>query len=81
VTRPRAGLIRVQPGDVLYQASAGGGGHGDPFERDPQKVAGDVLDEKVSRQAAETEYGVILSDDLQVDEAATKRRRGNAHLA
>jgi N-methylhydantoinase B len=72
------GLIRVQPGDVLYQASAGGGGHGDPFERDPQKIAADVLDEKVSRQAADTEYGVVLFDDLQVDEAATKRRRQGA---
>jgi N-methylhydantoinase B len=75
------GLVRVQPGDVLYQASAGGGGHGDPLERDPQMVADDVRDEKVSRQAGEAVYGVVLSDDWRVDQAATERRRVEARLA
>ncbi len=74
------GLIRVQPGDAVYQASAGGGGHGDPLEREPRTVADDVRDEKVSRQAAETVYGVILTDDLEIDVTATGRRRRQAGL-
>ena len=38
----------LQPGDVLHHRMAGGGGFGDPFERDPEAVARDVRDEKVS---------------------------------
>jgi N-methylhydantoinase B/oxoprolinase/acetone carboxylase alpha subunit len=38
----------LQPGDVLHHRMAGGGGHGDPSERDPQAVQRDLLDEKVT---------------------------------
>ena len=55
-------------------------GWGDPYLRDPQQVLEDVLDEYVSRAAAEREYGVALtgdaaSADLAVDEAGTRRLR------
>ncbi len=57
----------------------GGGGLGDPFERDPMKVAEDVDLGLVSRQAAERDYGVMLRDDHTVDEDATASlRRGHA---
>jgi N-methylhydantoinase B len=57
----------------------GGGGLGDPFERDPMKVAEDVDLGLVSRQAAERDYGVMLRDDHTVDQDATaSRRRGHA---
>ncbi|MBI2880804.1 MAG: hydantoinase B/oxoprolinase family protein [Candidatus Tectomicrobia bacterium] len=56
----------------------GGGGFYSPLERDPERVRGDVLNEYVSREAAERFYGVILNDDLTVDWGATeKRRKGN----
>jgi N-methylhydantoinase B len=56
----------------------GGGGLGDPFERDPMKVAEDVDLGLVSRQAAERDYGVMLRDDHTVDHDATAaRRRGH----
>jgi N-methylhydantoinase B len=56
----------------------GGGGLGDPFERDPMKVAEDVDLGLVSRQAAERDYGVMLRDDHTVDQDATaSRRRGH----
>ena len=56
----------------------GGGGLGDPFERDPMKVAEDVDFGLVSRQAAERDYGVMLRDDHTVDHDATAaRRRGH----
>lgn len=52
------------------------GGWGDPFERDPEKVRADVLDDLVSRERAESEYGVVLTDNLNVDEEATAELRG-----
>ena len=40
--------------------TAGGGGWGDPLDRDPEKVYSDVLEDLVSIEAAKTEYGVVL---------------------
>jgi N-methylhydantoinase B len=56
----------------------GGGGLGDPFERDPMKVAEDVDLGLVSREAAERDYGVMLRDDHTVDHDATAARRRHA---
>ncbi len=53
----------------------GGGGLGDPFERDPMKVAEDVDLGLVSREAAERDYGVMLREDHTVDHGATAARR------
>jgi N-methylhydantoinase B len=60
----------------LYEAVlAGGGGWGDPLERDPHAVREDVIDEKVSGEAALRDYGVCLCGDGRVDEAATLKQR------
>jgi len=40
----------LQPGDVFHHRMPGGGGYGDPAERDPEAVAADVLDGKVVLQ-------------------------------
>jgi 5-oxoprolinase (ATP-hydrolysing)/N-methylhydantoinase A len=61
----------LQPGYLLHHRMAGGGGWGDPLERDPQAVANDVLDEKVSVEAARGLYGVVVDDDGNVDLEAT----------
>ena len=53
--------------------TGGGGGWGDPLERDPELVRADVLEELVSREAAREQYGVVLRDDLSIDEEATRR--------
>jgi N-methylhydantoinase B len=55
--------------------TGGGGGWGDPFERDPELVRADVMEELVSREAARTQYGVVLRDDFSVDEEATRKAR------
>jgi N-methylhydantoinase B len=56
--------------------TTGGGGWGDPLERDHASVALDVLQDKVSTSAARSEYGVVLVDDEpRVDSAATKKLR------
>jgi N-methylhydantoinase B len=55
--------------------TGGGGGWGDPLERDPESVRWDVLEEFVSESAAREQYGVVLRDDLSVDAAATRALR------
>jgi len=55
--------------------TGGGGGWGDPLERSPALVRNDVIEDFISRNSAEHDYGVVLKDDLTLDEAATERRR------
>jgi N-methylhydantoinase B len=55
--------------------TGGGGGWGDPLERSPALVRNDVIEEFISREAADKDYGVVLRDDLTLDETATERRR------
>lgn len=76
------------PGAHLRYQTGGGGGWGDPFERDPERVMRDVRDDYVSVEGALCDYGVVvlgepLSDPegLAVDVVATRdvrerRRRG-----
>jgi N-methylhydantoinase B len=67
-----SGLTFAVPGDRVAFYSAGGGGYGDPFERDPNDVAEDVINGYVSFEKAREDYGVIIAPDtLAVDEAAT----------
>jgi N-methylhydantoinase B len=61
--------------DVVVIRSSGGGGYGDPLERDPSRVTTDVDYGYVSREAAAEVYGVVIRDDGSVDEAATRTRR------
>jgi N-methylhydantoinase B len=71
------GMFRGEfgPGDIISYLADGGGGYGDPFTRDPDRVRNDVIDGYVSRAAAERDYGVILNGDLEIDWAKTKRVR------
>jgi N-methylhydantoinase B len=55
--------------------TGGGGGWGDPLERDAGLVRTDVIEEFISRDAADEHYGVVLRDDLTLDQAATEQRR------
>ena len=57
-------------GDSFTHVSAGGGGFGDAFERDPAAVLEDVLDGKVSVAAARERYGVVVVDG-EVDSTST----------
>jgi len=52
--------IRLEPGDMFTRPSAGGGGYGDPLERDPEKVLEDVIDGYVSIERAKKDYGVVI---------------------
>ena len=54
----------------------GGGGYGDPLERDPELVVKDVTDGYVSLAAAAEQYGVVMDPEtLKVDVGATREKR------
>lgn len=52
--------LDVKPGDRIYHVVSGSGGHGEPWEREPEKVLTDVKDEKLSVTAAREQYGVVI---------------------
>lgn len=67
---------QLSPGEVGSIQTPGGGGYGDPLERDPAAVLADVRDGKVSVEAAASEYGVVIDGTNDaVDTAATAARR------
>lgn len=68
------------PDMVEYHCWQGGGGYGDPLERDPELVARDVRARLVSVAAAGTIYGVVVTGG-RVDEAATRDRRRSLRQA
>jgi N-methylhydantoinase B len=70
------GMTLMSDQDVLdMYVSSGGGGFGDPLNRNPAAVRADVAERTVSGKMATAVYGVVLRHDGSVDEAATERRR------
>jgi N-methylhydantoinase B len=61
--------------------TGGGGGWGDPLDRDPALVLADVREELISSAAARAHYGVVVRDDLTLDQAATQRERDRLRSA
>jgi N-methylhydantoinase B len=87
-TRPQAkAQIPLQPGARVRLDPPGGGGFGDPFQRDPDLVLRDVLYGYVSPEGAARDYGVAVEytgrpdalvrmpGDYRIDRAATERLR------
>lgn len=64
----------LAPGEVFAMTWQGGGGYGDPLTRDPEAVARDVREEKITGPAAKSVYGVVLGGD-SVDTTATESER------
>jgi N-methylhydantoinase B len=73
---PKPGLQRMRIGDVFAATWQGGGGCGDPLDRDPAAVVRDCRNELVSRQAAAEIYGVILNE-TEFDAEATHTHRAS----
>lgn len=73
--------VPVSSGDRFTRPSAGGGGFGDPLEREPQAVLEDVIDGYVSIARAERDYGVIIRvidpdvDAYEIDAEGTEKTR------
>ena len=66
--------VAVKAGDLLFFNTWGGGGWGDPLQRDPELVRSDVERGLVSVAGAKR-YGVALQEDGRVNEQATKALR------
>jgi len=62
-------------GERLIAIRACGGGYGDPLERAAEDVLDDVIDQYMSREKALADYGVVITESLTVDAAATERER------
>ena len=76
------GLTQLKPGDVVIIDAAGGGGYGNPLERDPEMVESDVIEEYVSLEKAEEDYGVVIvPETMKVDEEATRKLRESLRKA
>ena len=71
------GMMRgeFKPGEVISVRSGGGGGYGDPHDRDPERVLSDVRAGYVSREAAREEYGVAITEDGDLDRERTEALR------
>ena len=79
---PKAGARLPVPVDAAaIVRTGGGGGWGDPCERDIAKVVEDVREEFISREAARALYGVVLNDDFTLDRAATESLRQGMQAA
>jgi N-methylhydantoinase B len=69
--RDLGGLVdgqSVMAGELVRVVTTGGGGWGDPLEREVEWVRQDVIDGKVSREAARQDYGVVFADVASEDE-------------
>ncbi|MFZ4808878.1 MAG: hydantoinase B/oxoprolinase family protein [Hyphomicrobiaceae bacterium] len=77
VTRALPGKITmgVREGMLIIHDQAGGGGFGDPFIRNPELVAEDVRDGKITPEFAVREHGVVCDADGNIDHAGTRRLR------
>jgi N-methylhydantoinase B len=68
----------LRRGDVFRIETVGGGGVGDPFDREPEKVRSDALGLFISPASARADYGVALTgDDLSIDLEATNALRSS----
>jgi N-methylhydantoinase B len=65
----------VKAGDVLTHIQPSAGGYGPPFEREVDRVMEDVRDEKLSRESAARDYGVVIDNDMRTNAAATAKLR------
>ncbi|MEC9248905.1 MAG: hypothetical protein VX986_07780, partial [Pseudomonadota bacterium] len=68
--------VPVKCGDLIRLVTPGGGGWGDPLERDVKAVQLDVVRKLVSLKSAESDYGVVMdTENFEIDEAKTKALR------
>ena len=70
------GLTQLKPGDVVTIDAPGGGGYGNPLEREPEMVEADVAEGYVTPEQARSDYGVVIDRrTMKVDMEATRALR------
>ena len=81
-TLPSKPTMTIRHGDVFRHELAGGGGWGDPLDRDPAMVLSDVRNELVGLESARRDYGVVIAaGGRTVDEGATATLRAKMRSA
>jgi len=76
------GLTQVKSGDIVIMDAAGGGGYGDPVERDAEMVMKDFLNGHISLKGARENYGVVIDQEtMKVDIDETERLRDSLKKA
>jgi N-methylhydantoinase B len=71
--------VQLMKGDTYTSYPSGGGGWGDPRERDPESVREDARNEIISREQAEKLYGVVLvGEEYSIDTTKTRALRAKA---
>ena len=66
--------LTIRAGDLIEMEMPGGGGYGAPTAREPARVLDDLLDGKITPEAASEIYGIVVNDGA-LDIAATETRR------
>ena len=72
---PRVAALTVEPGHRLTSISPGGGGYGDPLDREPDRVAADAAEGRIHPDSVGAVYGVVLTPEGAPDPAATAALR------
>ncbi|MBT7956593.1 MAG: hydantoinase B/oxoprolinase family protein [Rhodospirillaceae bacterium] len=73
--------VKLKKGDKIFYGSSGGGGFGNPLDRDPELVLTDVIDEWLTIGAAKKYYGVVIEEidaeaaDFRINKPKTKKAR------
>jgi len=75
------GDYTIAEDDIVYVRFMGGGGYGDPLEREPERTLRDVQLGAVTPECARRLYGVVLTADGAVDAGATRECRGEIRRA
>jgi N-methylhydantoinase B len=76
------GLTQLKPGDVVTIDAAGGGGCGNPLDREPERVERDVAEGYVSLEKAREDYGVVIDPEtLTLDREETTKLRESLRKA
>jgi len=72
------GLTHLRPGDVVIMDAAGGGGYGNPLERDLELIEKDVIDGYVSIETAKKDYGAVIDPNtMKMDMDASEELRAS----
>jgi len=73
---PKVVMQPCEPTEGVYMAMPGGGGYGNPLERDVEKVREDVIEGYVSIKGAKEDYGVVIDPEtFEIDRNATQKLR------
>ena len=67
--------IIIEEGDTIRVSTPGGGGYGNPFQRDPELVSRDVHRGYYSSEEAQKRFGVVLNQDCSPDVDSTHKLR------